>query len=170
MEYSNEYFAETQRFRQPWLWAIILGVDILFIYAILSEIKKMKSDVQLTLIITTIIAVLLLVLFLILRLETKITGQGIYYRFYPFQLKFKVISWQEVSEAYLRTYKPLWEYGGWGIRFGLRRNGMAYNVSGNQGLQLELANGKRILLGTRRPEEIAHVLIQLNKNSKRTVE
>jgi hypothetical protein len=41
---------------------------------------------------------------------------------------------------------------------------MAYNVSGNRGLQLELTNGKKILLGTQRPEEIAQALIHLNKN------
>ena len=164
MDGSNAYFTETQRFRQPWLWAIIVAVDILIISGILSEMQKIKSDARATLIFAAAIASLTIVLFLILRLETKITGEGIYYRFYPFQFKFKVIRWEQISSAHVRAYKPFGEYGGWGIRFGLRGTGMAYNVSGNRGLQLELTNGKKILLGTQRPEEIAQALIHLNKN------
>jgi hypothetical protein len=33
--------------------------------------------------------------------------------------------------------------------------GWAYNVRGNRGVQLELANGKRILIGSQRAEELA---------------
>jgi len=164
MNGSNGYFTETQRFRQPWLWLIIVAVDVLIISGILSEMQKTKSDARTTLIFAAAIASLIVVLFLILRLDTKITAEGINYRFYPFQFKFKVIRWEQISSAHVRTYKPFGEYGGWGIRFGLRGTGMAYNVSGNRGLQLELTNGKKILLGTQRPEEIAQALIHLNKN------
>jgi hypothetical protein len=164
MNGSNRYFTETQRFRQPWLWLIIVAVDVLIISGILSEMQKTKSDAHTKLIFAATIESLIVVLFLILRLDTKITAEGINYRFYPFQ-RFKVIKWEEISSAHVRTYKPLGEYGGWGVRFGLRGTGMAYNVSGSQGLQLQLTNGKKILLGTQRPQELERVLIQLNKNS-----
>lgn len=170
MNGSSAYFTETQRFRQVWLWLIILAVDILIIAGIFSEMQKTKSDARATLIVAATVASLTVVLFLILRLDTKITAEGISYRFYPFQFKFKVIKWEEIASAHVRTYKPLGEYGGWGVRFGLRGMGMAYNVSGSQGLQLQLTNGKKILLGTQRPEEIAQVLIELNKNSSRGVD
>ncbi len=49
-------------------------------------------------------------------------------------------------------YRPILEYGGWGIRYGLR--GRAYNVSGNRGLRVELTNGKHILFGSAKPEEL----------------
>jgi hypothetical protein len=32
---------------------------------------------------------------------------------------------------------------------------MAYNVSGNRGVQLELVSGKRILIGSQQAEELA---------------
>jgi hypothetical protein len=35
---------------------------------------------------------------------------------------------------------------------------MAYNVSGKEGVQLELANGKRILIGSQRAEELARAI------------
>jgi hypothetical protein len=57
----------------------------------------------------------------------------------------------ELSKYEIRTYQPIREYGGWGIRYG--SSGKAYNISGNTGMQLELKDGTRILLGTQKPEE-----------------
>jgi hypothetical protein len=57
-----------------------------------------------------------------------------------------------------RTYRPILEYGGWGIRYSPFAKGWAYNVSGNQGVQLELASGKRILIGPQRAEELARAV------------
>ncbi len=51
-----------------------------------------------------------------------------------------------------------------GIRYGPK--GTAYNVSGKIGLQLELKNGKKILIGTRKPEEIENLLHHLNVDTK----
>ena len=48
------------------------------------------------------------------------------------------------------------EYGGWGVR--MRRGGMAYNVSGDRGVQLELMDGKRILIGSQRAGELADAI------------
>ena len=54
------------------------------------------------------------------------------------------------------TYSPLWDYGGWGIRCG--RKGIAYNVSGDRGVQLELERGRPILIGSQRAEELARAI------------
>ncbi len=54
------------------------------------------------------------------------------------------------------TYSPIKDYGGWGIRYG--RGGKAYNVRGNRGVQLQLANGQRLLIGSQRPEELSNAL------------
>jgi hypothetical protein len=50
------------------------------------------------------------------------------------------------------------EYGGWGYRVGGKKSGIAFNVSGNMGVQIELKNGKKILLGTRKPKEAEEAL------------
>jgi hypothetical protein len=57
-----------------------------------------------------------------------------------------------------RTYRPILEYGGWGIRYSPFGQGCAYNVSGNRGVQLELADGQRILIGSQRAEELARAI------------
>ena len=71
-----------------------------------------------------------------------------------------------IAKAYVRTYSPLGEYGGWGLRYSLSGNGMAYNVSGNKGLQLELSNGKKVLFSTNKLEELELFLFNFNSRHR----
>lgn len=99
--------------------------------------------------------------FICFRLQTEIKEDGIYVRFFPLHLKFRFYSWNDIDKVYIRTYKPLKEYGGWGIK-GTRAN-KAFNVSGKEGLQLELKDGKKLLIGTKRTSELNELLIRLKK-------
>ncbi|MFQ5842819.1 MAG: hypothetical protein ACE5I8_10320, partial [Thermodesulfobacteriota bacterium] len=66
------------------------------------------------------------------------------------------ITFEEITRCEVRTYNSIREFGGGGNWY--RRGGKAYNVSGNRGVQLELANGKRLLIGSQRPEELAQAI------------
>ena len=90
----------------------------------------------------------------VLRLSVRLDAEGLHIRFFP--LVNRHIPLDQITRWEARTYRPILEYGGWGIRCGWK--GMAYNVSGNQGVQLELANGKRILIGSQRAEELAKAI------------
>ncbi len=156
---ASGYFTETQRFRQLWIWALLTGLLVLFIWAFVQQIilgipwgNNPASDTGL--ILFCLIPLGIVVLFLIARLETRIDRMGISYRFLPFHRKWRLIEWSTVGRAYIRKYNSIAEFGGWGIRFGLK-GGKAYNVSGNHGLQLELKNGKKLLIGTCKPDELS---------------
>ena len=102
-------------------------------------------------------SVALLCAFLLsLRLYIVIDKNAINYRFFPFHFSWKKIMWGDVETAGIRKYKPISEYGGWGLRYGFK--GKAYSVSGRIGLQLYLQNGKKILFGTAKPEELSDFL------------
>ena len=66
------------------------------------------------------------------------------------------IALREIASAEAVTYSPLAEYGGWGIR-GWGRN-VALNARGNRGVRLTLLDGRRILVGSQRPQELAEAL------------
>lgn len=83
---------------------------------------------------------------------------GIYVRFFPFLLTFRKYPWEDLEKATVRTYSPLAEYGGWGYRISFSGKGRAFNISGNKGLQLKFKNGKKLLIGTNKPDELAEVL------------
>jgi hypothetical protein len=89
-------------------------------------------------------------------LNTEIYTDGIYVRFRPFHSKPRFYPWSEIAHCEVRKYKPLLEYGGWGIRKGF--GGTAFNVRGNMGLQLVIKGGKRVLIGTQKATELAGVL------------
>lgn len=150
-------FSETQHFRQIWLWLIVLGVNGFSIYI---AIQTWMSKGTLAAVYVALAASALSVLAIwIMRLDTYITEDGIYVRLYPFQFRYKCFPWNKITRFYVRQYSPISEYGGWGIR-GFGKN-KAYNASGDQGLQLEMEDGARILIGTNQPRKLTVTLQEL---------
>lgn len=116
-------------------------------------------------VVVIVVVALTLLLFFLLQLNTEIDERGIHYKFLPFHLNNKTIPWNEIKECYVRTYRPLMEYGGWGYRISIQ-NGKAYNVSGNKGIQLILKSGKKILIGTQKESEAMVVITKYQKNER----
>jgi len=166
---NNEIlFSERQRFKQWWLWFILLGINGLFLYGAFNQViggqqfgdKPMSNT---GILVTTGLTIFLTFLFANFRLDTTIRKEGIYVRFFPFHLKFKHYKWDKLAKSYVRQYSPVTEYGGWGIRLGLFGKGTAYNVSGNKGLQLEFSDNKKLLIGTNRPDELTETLKKIGQ-------
>ena len=162
-------FSEKQRFQQWWLWLVLfivngalLGIALSKWYNIFNHKSINNFDLG-VIIFSIILAVLITILVKIICLETYIKKDGIYIRFFPFHIKFKFYGWHTLSKVYTREYAPLSEYGGWGIRWNLWGKGMAYNIRGNQGLQLEFTTKEKLLIGTQKPQEISLVLNKIGK-------
>ncbi len=156
-------FREVQGFRQWWLWLLLLTTAVgtigVFGYGIYIQViqgtpwgDNPMSDTALlvTGVVTTVLMVGMAALILSARLITEVRPDGLHIRFFP--MRWKVIPYESIASYQAKTYHPIRDYGGWGIRWG--REGKAYIVGGNQGLQLLLNDGKKLLIGTRRPEEL----------------
>ncbi len=100
-------------------------------------------------------------------LKVKITTEGIYYTFPPFFFKEKNISAAEIQFAEVRKYNPIMEYGGWGVRIGIRK-GKAYNVKGEIGIQIYLKSDKKILIGTQKKDHAEWAIRKLMGDEKYT--
>ncbi len=62
----------------------------------------------------------------------------------------------EIARAEAVAYRPIRDYGGWGIRgLGRRR---ALNVRGDRGVLVVRTNGTTVLIGTQRPRELLSAL------------
>lgn len=156
-------FSERQKFRQWWLWLILSLINGFLLFGVFKQVIKgqpfgSKPIPNTGLLIITGLMLLLMIMFLVIRLETLIKKEGIYVRFFPFHLKFRYYSWDRLIKLFVRKYSPFSEYGGWGIRIGLRSTGKAYNISGNKGLQLEFTDNKKLLIGTNKPDELTETL------------
>jgi hypothetical protein len=154
---SQPIFREVQRWspaiRLVFL-SLLLVVDVGVVLAILTT-ERAPSD-AVPLFFSTALAVVVslgvAVLLWTNRLTTEVRTDGILVRYFPFHRRWRQFPAQELSECYARRYRPIREYGGWGIRYGW--HGRAYNVSGNEGVQLVFKDGKRLLIGSKRPGEL----------------
>jgi hypothetical protein len=170
-------FKETQQFRQWWYIMLILAatipVMVMCIYTLYMQIVKgiqigdSPAPNAILVVVFFAVCIALWVNFS-LKLEVWIDQDGIHYRFFPLILKNKLISKAEIQRYEIRKYRPIIDYGGWGIRYGLGMKwGKAYNVSGNIGLQLYLTNGKKVLFGTQRSQAIIYAMDEIMKPTKK---
>ncbi len=144
-------YEEQQKFNQLWLWALLIAVTAIMLvdlYPALRDGGSMKA------VMSVCVMAAVAIVFALLSLRTTISEDRLTVGFYPFGGK--TIFKRDIQRAYVRTYSPLGEYGGWGYRIG--KSGTAYNTMGSEGLQLVLRNGERVLIGTQSPEVLKRVI------------
>jgi len=150
-------FSEEQKFDQWWFRILIIAVMVVIIGStipLIFTLEDMDTTVIVTLIATNILTAAILVFIgFFLKLETRIDEIGIHYSFYPIQRKHKTLNWHDIAAVYVRKYNAVAEYGGWGYRITFGKNGKAFNVKGNLGIQIILKNDKKLLIGTQKEQE-----------------
>ena len=136
---------------------------VIFTISFLANLILQKGEIsKMTIgLFTGIVVFIFLLVFLNVKMVTQIKMDGIYVRYAPFQSSFSYYSWESISEIYIREYNALLEYGGWGIRIGLR--GRAFIASGNIGVQIIFKDGSQVLIGTHQPDAIASVLRKMGR-------
>jgi uncharacterized membrane protein (DUF485 family) len=163
---AGEKYREIQKFGQVWLWALMAAMAAGYVgmHAFIL-VKSPGLAFQPGFLFSTLFGAVItggvIALLLACRLTVAISARGLAYEFFPFHWKPRFIDWAEVRACYVRKYRPVAEYGGWGIRCGWGGRGRAYNVKGNMGIQLELKDGSRILFGTQRPGDVERIIREL---------
>ena len=154
---SKVLFEEKQPFyQQP---VISIGLMLFLVIVVFLYLNDFLLDSAGVVIIAVTVGILGM-LFLI-RLTTRITAEGIYYRMTVFHKQERFHAWSDIEHLEMRKYKALREYGGYGIRVGM--HGTAFNIRGSDGLQLTLKSGKKILIGTQQPDNMTAALRSLRK-------
>ena len=167
-------FKEEQRFRQLWLFLLLLGILVLSVVFIIAS-----SYVQLyqgrpfgdkpmgdTGLIITNIGVLVFgvglpVMVLGMKLETTVYRDRLNLRFWPFFNR--NYHHDNTASCEAQTYRPILDFGGWGLRYSLKHKHWAYNVRGNRGVILQFTNGKKLLVGSQKADEFAAALSKAKK-------
>lgn len=159
---KDDFFEERQRFRQPLIFLLLIGLLGLSIWGIIQQVILDKPfgnnpAPDYVLILFSLVPILLILFFIFIQQRTYIDHKFVDVFITPFGRR--KISWDNIEEAYIRDYKPLLEYGGWGVRYGFGGRGVAYSVGGGRkGLQLKLKNGQKILIGTHKGDELKNFI------------
>ncbi|MDX5422610.1 MAG: DUF6141 family protein [Hymenobacteraceae bacterium] len=157
-------YRERQRFRQFWLWVVVLCVAAIFWVGLVYQVilggtfgSRPVSSVQLV-VLFVLVGLGLPYFFYRMSLTTVVQPGEVQVRFWPFHLKPVQIPLHLVRDYKLTTYNPIGDYGGWGIRWSFK--GKAYNMSGNEGVQLFFYNHEPVLIGSQHAEELYEAILQ----------
>jgi len=181
MNGSTVRFTESQYFRQVWFWLILGGSAVLtagiFGHGLYVQFVQGRpwgdrpmSDTAL--IVTASLMFLLeaglIALFAAAHLRTEVRNDGLYLRFVPFHLSSHRLPLADVAQVEAITYRPIMDYGGWGIRYSWGSpggtKGKAYNVFGNRGVRLTYCAGSHLVIGSQHPEELAAAIEALRES------
>lgn len=173
--HSDVIYREVQQFRQIWLWIILLPVSllvaILFSYGMFQQLvlgvpwgDRPMSDIGLAIFgpLILLIVIGLPVLFYTAKLITVVDPEGIHIRYFSFLRR--TVPFENLKNYRVYTYNAIFEHAGWGIHW--HKNGWAYTVRGNRGVELELASGEILLIGSQQPETLVQAIDTGTKNYK----
>lgn len=152
-------FREEQYFCHGYLMNIFLGIAVVWLVAaiIVLAIKDGGTSSEDSGTMEVLLGPLLLIAILssinfFSGLVTEVRRDGLFVRFIPFHFKFHRIPLDDAETIEAKTYRPVLDYGGWGIRVGFKKK--AYNVYGSRGVEIRFGNGRKLLIGSQRPEEL----------------
>ena len=166
----NVYFKEVQRMTFWWVWALVLAGAAFAWWTFLQGIvlhhpvgdhPPNETGYWMILIIVGIGMPLFLYS---LKMTTTVTRDGLRVRYWP--LITRTVFMSEIKTFAACQYHPIRDYGGWGIRWGFGR-GMAYSMSGHDGVQLELHNGRKVLIGSQQATDLQAALRRVQDEQQR---
>lgn len=139
-------FIEKQSFREKFLGTYLSFIAFtVFVFLVFPEWSMISVPVLL-------IIGLAISLLYFAELHTRVEYDGVHIKFFPLHLSERLITWDEIQEFEAEEYNPVLEFGGWGVRWRLKK--IAYNVRGNQGVRITKKNGKEVLIGSERAEDL----------------
>jgi hypothetical protein len=148
---SSIVFAETQRLLPNWIRALVVVLSVMLVLLIGYSFYQQQVTGG------TVLGILAGGAFLALlwsaKLVSEVREDDFYVRYSPFHWSYKRLPLKDVTEVESKTYSPVKNYGGWGIRCG-RDGSRAYTVRGNQGVMLKFVDGKSLLVGSQQPDRL----------------
>ena len=142
------YFREVQPLRQQ---RFVVAILIVVAAVVLVSLRVSGGATLWAAVIALGTLVLVTALFLAASLETTVDRETISIAFH-FLWPHRRILIFDVRNAEATKYRPLLDYGGYGVRLGFR--GWAFNVSGDEGVLVETKDGSRVMIGSQRPKEL----------------
>lgn len=156
---------EKQKIKNKLIWGIVIFLNLIVVYGVIKQMvyKTPFGDnpaPNFILLLGLLTTLALLIMLLIIYLKVTANKNKIAIKFYPFFKR--EIGFNEIKNIEIIKYKPLKDYGGWGIRYGSK--GKAYTIGGNLGLSITLLNDKNILIGIKNKNVYKSLIKNYDKN------
>jgi len=141
-------FSEMQQFRTKWLWAVLIGCALIstgvtIATVLADETNRLQATITLAIIVP--LELLMIYLFYVTKLETIVTTDGVFYRWWPFLKKYSYIEKSEIELIEPGT-SPALSYG----YHNIPAYGSVHNTGPGKGLIFVLKNRRKIFIGTQK--------------------
>ena len=143
-------YHESQRFHGAILGVLIAAFVVVAVVTIVEVVAGRPADVWL-IVVGPVVVLVVAVLLSLSHLDVDVTNEGVTIAF-RYVWPARRIAFSEIVGLEVRSYSPILEYGGWGVRVGPK--GWAYITTGSQGVQLRLRKGLPVLIGSARAREL----------------
>jgi hypothetical protein len=157
-------FTEVQKFRQWWLWLILILASLPLLGILVYQVvtgqpvgDKPAPNSVLALLVIFISAPMLLGFFFI-KLFTIIDQDTIYYGFGVSTSNLNAIHLADITSMDVVPYKS----NGLGMRLS-NEFGTIYNTSGGMGLFITNNKGSKMVIGTKKPEELKAAISKMKQ-------
>lgn len=152
-----QYVRQNRLFHVIWIAVIIMW--ILFIQQIIfgQTVGNQPAPDWFVILLWFLIGIGLPAVMWTARMVVDVTDKHVTIQYQP--IVKKVIEMHQIDAVEATTYRPIREYGGWGMIW-LWNNVRAYTVVGNEGVMLTMTDGKRILIGSQQADDLATAIQQ----------
>ena len=155
-------YKETQKLGYNGIWFAVLTLFLLALYAFMQLAAMGFNQLLLIAMFPSILLLFyLLTLLKRFRLEIEVSPKALEFQFYPSQKEVQVIEWKFVKDVEKRSYSAFRHFGGWGVRYGEMR---AFTLGGNEGVELTFSNGRKLLLGSKNPDDLYRAVRNAKNN------
>lgn len=168
IELRKYIYREIQKPRQIWIWLIIMIIAAIMWYGFIQQIvfrvpfgDKPAPDLMLIIIWLIFGIVFPLVLIFYIKLIVEVRKDGIYLRFLPFHLHYRVFLFDEIDDYEVSEYRAM-DFGGYGIRENFKGE-KAYSMEGKKAVRLLLKNNKKIVIGSQKSDELVNAIDSVTK-------
>ena len=135
----------------PWVWVLLWGACLVAVAAAASD--QELSGAARTAIIAGVLLFPLLITAVFGCLDIRVRADRLSIAFGPLHLIRKTIRFPDIESVKAVTYRPIREFGGWGIRFRARKS--AWTVRGNRAVSVRRRSGKEIYAGSANAQRLA---------------
>jgi hypothetical protein len=96
------------------------------------------------------------------NLNVTVQPEAVSLRFAPYHRTVRRYPISSIESAVAVQYRPIADFGGWGLRRN-RGGDVIYNVKGDRAVVLTFKDGKKLFIGSQRPDELAAEISKLLK-------
>jgi hypothetical protein len=157
-------YHEEQHFHGALMTLLLIAMVFVVAVTVVAVVLARPGD-ALLLAVAPVVVVLVASLISLSHLDIDVTDRGVSIAF-RYLWPTRRIRFEDIVGLEIRRYRPLLDYGGWGVRLGPR--GWAYSTGGDVGVQLRLRSGLPVLIGTKSPRELEAAIRTRMETRERT--